>query len=102
MSLTEYMFILTLFLCLIFQAKVNIEKSWQATEKARDMPYGDSVLLPLFIVHFQCFDLKHFYFFLLPLTFLKPVAACFYGFLFNENLVILISKNCQIFYLSLR
>ena len=34
----------SLFLCFIFQVKV--EESWQATEKDRGMPYRDSVLLP--------------------------------------------------------
>ena len=39
------------------------------------MPYGDTVLLPLFIVCFQYFELKHFYLFIFIIFKIVEVVA---------------------------
>ena len=67
------------------------------TGMIHDMSYWDTVLLPLFIVYFQHFELKIF---LLSLKFVKSIATCFHG-IFNKNLVSLFPRNCQNCYLCL-
>lgn len=60
MDLLPGIFHILTFFMFIISGKGRGRESSRATKKAHDMVYGDSVLLSLFIVHFRCFELKHF------------------------------------------